>query len=185
MQTPGDRIGHRAVPTASNPGGRTMKTTRTLALLLAAAVGLPACVTTSVSRSPWGDPYDDQGSAGWVRYGRVESINQVVRRQEGNPAGGAAAGAVVGGILGSIIGGRTYYDRWGYAHSQPSGAGALVGAVGGAMVGAAASQGSSEQRSFEVYVRFEDGGVGRFVYAGPPPFRVGDAVSLTPQGLVA
>lgn len=158
-----------------------MKTPRALALLLTAAVALPACVTTSVTRSSWGDGPGDE----WVRYGRVESIQQVTRRTEGNPGAGAVAGAVVGSILGSAIGGHTHYDRWGYAHRSGSGAGALVGAVGGAMVGAAASQGSSEQRRFEVYVRFEDGGVERFIFPGPPPYRVGDAVSLTPRGLVA
>ena len=162
-----------------------MKTPRPLALLLTLAVALPACVTTSVSRRPWGD--DGSGAGGeWARYGRVESIQEVVRRQEGNPAGGAVAGAIIGGLLGSALGGHTYYDRWGYAHSEGSGAGALVGAVGGAMVGAAASsQATAEQRRFEVYVRFEDGGVQRFIYAGPPPYRVGDAVTLTPRGLVA
>jgi outer membrane lipoprotein SlyB len=158
-----------------------MKTPRILALLLAGALVLPACVTTSVTRTNWGDPPADE----WVRYGRVESIQEVVRRQEGNPGAGAVAGAIVGGLLGSAIGGHTHYDRWGYAHTQGSGTGAVVGAVGGAMVGAAASQGSSEQRRFEVFVRFEDGGVERFVFPGPPPHRVGDAVSLTARGLVA
>ncbi len=158
-----------------------MKTPRTLALLLTAAVALPACVTTSVTRTSWDDGRGDE----WARYGRVESIQEVVRRQEGNPGAGAVAGAILGGLLGSTIGGHTHYDRWGYAHHHASGAGAVVGAVGGAMVGAAASQGSSEQRRFEVYVRFEDGGVERFLFPGPPPYRVGDAVTLTPRGLVA
>ncbi len=147
-----------------------MKTPRTLALLLTAAVALPACVTTSVTRRPWGDGGGPGGE--WARYGRVESIQEVVRRQEGNPAGGAVAGAIIGGLLGNAM-------------SYGSGAGTVVGAAGGAMVGAAASsQATSEQRRFEVYVRFEDGGVERFIYQGPPPYRVGDAVTLTPRGLI-
>ncbi|MGA9652556.1 MAG: hypothetical protein WBV96_01465, partial [Polyangia bacterium] len=57
------------------------------------------------------------------------------------------------------------------------------GAAGGAAVGAAASSGSSERVSYEVWVRFQDGGYQAFVYAGPPPFRPGDPVALTPHGL--
>lgn len=162
-----------------------MKKPALLALALVPALLLPACVTTRTTTRTYGDPYAGGPSGDWVRYGRVESIREVVQRQEGNPGAGAVAGAVIGGLLGSAIGGHTHYDRWGYAHRHGSGAGALVGAVGGAMVGAAASQGSSEQRRFEVYVRFEDGGVERFIFPGPPPYRVGDAVSLTPRGLVA
>ncbi len=146
-----------------------MKTPRSLALLLTAALALPACVMTTEARRPWGGP---GAGAEWARYGRVESIQEVVRRQEGNPAGGAVLGALVGGLFGNAISG--------------SGAGTVVGAAGGAMVGAAASsQATAEQRRFEVYVRFEDGGVERFIYAGPPPYRVGDAVTLTPRGLIA
>ncbi len=149
------------------------------ALALVPALLLSACVSTTSTTRTWGDP---NGSA-WARYGRVESIRETVRRQEGNPAGGAIAGALIGGILGSAIGGHTHYDRWGNAYNSGSGAGAVVGAVGGAMVGAAASQGSSEERSYEVLVRFEDGGYETFVFGGALPFQVGDAVSLTPQGL--
>jgi len=68
------------------------------------------------------------------------------------------------------------------------GIGAIVmdGAVVGeeAMVGAGASQGQAESRYYEIFVRFEDGGYETFGYQGAPPFRVGDLVSLTPQGLV-
>ncbi len=64
-----------------------------------------------------------------------------------------------------------------------SGAGAVAGAVGGAMVGAAASEGQGEDRSYEVFVRFDDGALESFVYQNVLPFRVGDAVALTAQGL--
>jgi outer membrane lipoprotein SlyB len=76
------------------------------------------------------------------------------------------AGALIGGFL---FGGR--------------GPRALVGAAGGAAVGAAASHGAVESRSYEVMVRFDDGTDGMFVFAGFPPFRPGDAVVLTSQGL--
>ncbi|ACL65148.1 outer membrane lipoprotein, putative [Anaeromyxobacter dehalogenans 2CP-1] len=160
-----------------------MKKPALLALALVPTLLLPACVTTTTSTRTWGDPYGG-GGGDWVRYGRVESIREVVQKQQGNPGAGAVAGAVIGGLLGSALGGHTHYDRYGYAHTHASAGGAVVGAVGGAMIGAAASQGSNaEYRSYEVFVRYEDGGVERHVYQGYAPFRVGDAVALTANGL--
>ena len=140
----------------------TMKALGCIAYVLLLAV-MPACATTSTTSSEWGQP---RGRPEWVRYGIVTNIRQVIQRREGNPAGGAVAGAIIGGILG---GGR--------------GPGALVGAAGGAAVGAAASSGSSEQISYELWVRFQDGGYQAFVYANYPPFRSGEPVELTPRGL--
>jgi outer membrane lipoprotein SlyB len=151
-----------------------MRSRPLVALVLSGALVLPACVTTTTTSSQWGGP---PGEA-WARDGRVESIRETVRRQQGDPAAGAAAGAIIGGLLGGALGG--HYGRWGYYH--PSAAGTLFGAAGGAMVGAAASQ-SSEERFYEVFVRFDDGATQSFVYAGYPPFAVGEAVRLTPQGL--
>jgi outer membrane lipoprotein SlyB len=148
-------------------------------LLLVPALLAIACVTTTTTTREW----TDDGGGEWARYGRVESARETVRRSDGNPAAGAVAGAIVGGLLGSMIGGHTDYDRWGRAYYHGSGEGAAVGAVGGAVVGAAASQGSSEDRWSEVVVRFEDGGLERFTYQGPPPFRPGDLVVQTPRGL--
>ena len=117
-----------------------------------------SCATTTT----WVEP----AGGAWARPGRVESVQAVVRRTEGNPAGGALAGALIGGFL---FGGR--------------GPGALIGAAGGAAVGAAASQGSYEDRTYQVLVHFDDGGYGMFVYRGYSPFRPSDPVVLTPQGL--
>jgi outer membrane lipoprotein SlyB len=96
----------------------------------------------------------------------VTQVREVVQRTEGNPAGGAVAGAIIGGLL---SGGR--------------GPGALFGMAGGAAIGAAASTGSEERRSYQVWVRFQDGGYQAFWYANYSPFRPGDAVALTPRGL--
>ena len=148
-----------------------------VALLPLLALG---CVTSSTRTRSW--DYQDQAAPD-ARYGRVESVRETVQRQEGDPAAGAVAGALVGGLLGSVLGGHTHYDRYGYAHRVGSGAGAVAGAVGGAMVGAAASQ-SSESRSYEVFVRFDDGALERFVFEGALPFQVGEPVALTPEGLV-
>jgi outer membrane lipoprotein SlyB len=152
---------------------------RTAALPLLAAL-LGGCMTTrTVQSTTWGEP-----DAGWRRQGRVEWIRETVTVTEGNPGGGAVAGAVVGGLLGSALGGHWHHDHWGHAAYHGSGAGALLGAVGGAMVGAAASQGAREDRSYEVFVRFADGGGQTFVYRGASPLRVGDDVLLTDRGLM-
>jgi outer membrane lipoprotein SlyB len=156
-----------------------MTTSTFTALLAVPAILLGGCVTTTTRTTTWGEPY----GSGWARYGRVESIRETVRAQQGDPAAGAVAGAIIGGFLGSTFGGHTHYDRWGRARVHGSGLGAVAGAVGGAMVGAAASQGHGEDRTYEVFVRFDDGALETFVYRNVLPFRVGDPVALTAQGL--
>jgi len=126
--------------------------------LLAALAG---CATTTTT-------YAEPPAGSWSRPGRVESVREIIQRREGNPAGGALAGALIGGFL---FGGR--------------GPAALIGAAGGAAVGAAASQGSAETRTYQVLVRFDDGTYGMFVYANYPYFSPGQPVMLTPQGLAA
>jgi outer membrane lipoprotein SlyB len=134
---------------------------------VAAVVGLVAaltgCATTSTYSTTWTDP-SYQGS--WARPGQVESVREIVHRVEGNPAGGALAGALIGGFL-----------------FRGRGPGALFGAATGALVGAAASQGVAETRTYQLLVRFDDGTRGMFVYAAYPPFAPGQPVVLTPQGL--
>jgi outer membrane lipoprotein SlyB len=156
-----------------------MTTAKLVALLSIPALLLGGCVSTTTRTTTWSDPY----ASSWVRYGRVESIRETVRSQQGDPAAGAVAGAIIGGLIGSSIGAHRHVDRYGRVHSHANGAGAVVGAVGGAMVGAAASQGKAEERSYEVFVRFQDGALEPFVYQNVLPFRVGDAVALTAQGL--
>jgi outer membrane lipoprotein SlyB len=128
-----------------------------LATLL--AVSSFACATTSTSSTTWVDP---AAPGNWTRPGRVESVQEIVSRVQGDPVGGALAGALIGGFL---FGGR--------------GPGALVGAA----VGASASQGSAETRTYQVLVHFDDGAYGMFVYGGYSPFRPGEPVVLTPRGL--
>lgn len=154
---------------------------RTVALVAFASLALTGCVTTSTESRTW---YDRGEEPSYQRRGRVDSVREIVQRQQGNPAGGAAVGAIIGGLLGSSIGGHSHYDRWGYRHYHGNPAGAVVGAIGGAAVGAAASQGSAENRWYEVYVRFEDGGYETFTYRGSSPFQPGDLVVLGPRGLM-
>jgi len=156
-------------------------TNRCFALFAIVSLALPGCVVTTTESHTW---YDQGEQPAYERYGRVESVREVVQRQQGNPAGGAIAGAIIGGLIGSALGAHTHYDRWGYAYTVPSAPGAMVGAVGGAAVGAAASQGTSETRWYEVDVRFDDGGYETFTYRNSSPFRVGDEVLLGPRGLL-
>jgi outer membrane lipoprotein SlyB len=139
-----------------------LKSSHVMAAIVVAVYGL-GCATTATSSTTWTAP---GGPGGWARAGTVESVQEIVRRVEGNPAGGALAGALIGGFL---FGGR--------------GPATLIGAAGGAAIGAAASQGASETRTYQVLVRFEDGAHGLFVYGGYSPFRPGQAVVLTPSGL--
>ena len=100
-----------------------MNTTKRAAWLLPLLATLAlSCATTTTSSTTWFDP---NAPGNWARPGRVESVQEIVRRVEGNPAGGALAGALIGGF-------RTY---------------------------------------------------GMFVYGGTSPFRPGEPVVLTPQGL--
>ena len=99
------------------------------------------------------------------RTGIVESVRQVVRRVQGNPAAGAAAGALVGAVLFGGRGPRT-----------------LFGAAAGAATGAALSQGAYETRAFEVVVRFDNGTRGVFTYRDHTPFAPGDRIELGPDG---
>jgi outer membrane lipoprotein SlyB len=135
-----------------------------LHLVLVSLVALaPACATTTTTSTTWTDP-----SAAVVgRTGSVQAVQEIVQRTEGNPGAGAVAGALIGGFL--FGGGR--------------GPAAVAGAVGGAAVGAAASSGAAEQRTYQVIVRFDDGGYGEFVYGGFSPFRPGERVAVTPSGL--
>jgi outer membrane lipoprotein SlyB len=138
---------------------------KTLCLALGLLFALSAaCATTTTTRTVWTNP----GAAGYGRAGMVDSVQEIVQRTQGNPAGGAAAGALIGGLV--FGGGR--------------GPSAVAGAAGGAAVGAAASQGTREERSYQIMVRFDDGGLGEFVYAGYSPFRPGERVTVTPGGLV-
>jgi len=161
-------------PTARPPHEmeHPMTTTKLLALLLLPGLLGTGCVHSYAHSRTWGEePYGaPPPQQTWERTGRVSNVRETVYEQHGDPAGGAVAGAIVGGLLGSAItGGR--------------GGGALVGAIGGAAVGANASQGSARQTVYEVTIRFDDGGVQTYAFRGYLPFRPGDDVRLTPQGL--
>lgn len=122
---------------------------------------LLGCATTTTETTTW------VATGNWTRPGRVESIREIDRHIEGNPVGGALLGALIGGVL---------------FHGH--GPATLFGAATGAAIGAAASSGSAETRSFQVLVHFDDGDYGMFVFGGYSPFNPGDPVVLTARGLM-
>ena len=139
-------------------------TRRALLFALTPILLLSGCVAYSTSSRPCEPGYGGPPPA--YREGRIECVQEIVRRTVGNPAGGAIAGSFIGALVGSAIGGN--------------GASALVGAVGGAATGVAVSQGSSEQREYVVHVRFDDGSLGSVTYPSPPPWHYGDRVRQPP-----
>jgi outer membrane lipoprotein SlyB len=139
-----------------------MKPNPTLFAALITVSLASGCATTEVAAYP--PPQGD-----WVLYGRVESVNQTYEHVRGDPGGGAVAGAIIGGVLGTALGGRGF--------------GTFVGATHGAMIGAHASQDGYVGPVFQVHVRFDDGSLRTFVYRNQLPFRGGEYVVWTPQGL--
>jgi len=141
-----------------------MKAKLSLVSFILLAVLIPACATTGPENLAQTTP-----SGNWVLYGRVENFRQTQHHQQGDPAGGAVAGAIIGGVLGTALGGRGF--------------GTFVGATHGAMIGAHSSQSGYVGSTFEIFVRFDDGSLRTFVYQDQLPFRPGDYVVWTEQGL--
>jgi len=139
---------------------------RNLALIpLALALSfVPACATPVVEGSPY-----PNAPGNWAMYGFVEGIQQRGEYVHGDPGGGAVAGAVIGGLLGTALGGRGF--------------GTFVGAAEGAAIGANSSAGGYVVPAFHVHVRFDDGSLRTFVYRNQLPFRQGERVVWTAQGL--
>ena len=154
-------VGHAQCNTGNEGVPMKLKSSVLGIVLLAGLV--PACATTSAEQ--WNQP----PAGNWVLYGRVENVRQTVHRDRGDPGAGAAAGAIIGGVLGTALGGRGF--------------GTFVGAAEGAMIGAQTGQGSYEGYTFEIFVRFDDGSLRTFVYQDQLPFRPGDYVVWTAQGL--
>jgi len=147
-----------------------MTTPKLSVLFLLSAILGTGCVHASTRSREWGEPAVAAPQQAWERTGRVTRVRETVHEQRGDPGGGAVAGALVGGLLG-------------HALSGGHGGGALVGAIGGAAVGANASQGGAQQTVYEVTVQYDDGGVQTYGFKGYLPFRPGEDVRLTSQGL--
>jgi outer membrane lipoprotein SlyB len=139
-----------------------MKTRSVTKMFVVIALSATGCATTTTTRSTmYAADSSGQLAESGARFGTVQSVEVTTQHTEGRPVAGAAAGALAGGLI--------------------FGSGAA--AAGGAVAGAALSSGRSTRQTFAVIVRFDDDGMDGFTYQGDPPFRPGDRVALTPDGL--
>lgn len=145
---------HRGHVTGTSDATNAIMMRKLLSVMLIGAAG---CATTATTETTWPAV---ESSTELGHTGQVESVHEVVQRVQGNPA----AGALVGGVVGALL-----------FRGRP------LGVVSGAAVGAATSQGSAEYRSYDVAVRFDDGGYRVFQLRAP--FAPGSRVVLTRRGL--
>jgi outer membrane lipoprotein SlyB len=130
-----------------------------LSLLVATALAGGCYTESTTSRTYTAEP--TAGPSYGTQFGRVVQIQEVTRERRGQPVAGAAAGALLGGAI---------FHSWGAA------------AVGGG-IGALASSGRSGTRVVEVTVQFDNGERGVFDYQNYAPFRPGQRVVATGNGL--
>lgn len=138
-----------------------MKNTRLFSLGVVALIA-QACATTRPYTATEEEP---QEPAARIRYGRVQTIREEVRRMDSEPAEDALSGAFIGASIGAY---------------RPT---MHFGAAGSTILGAFATDDRSEARRYEVTVRFDDGSFQTFYYDGYSPFQPGQQVMLTPKGL--
>ncbi len=107
-----------------------------------------------------------------ARPATIESIRQVVEHKNSpsNPLG-MIAGGLIGGGLGSLIGGGSGRT-----------AATIIGALGGGYIGHNI-QNSQTQTVWEIGVKYDNGTWGTIRQTASPPFRIGDRVLVTDQGL--
>ena len=142
---------------------RMIKTTATIAVVLAVGVVLSGCPASmsggAYSRSQAREAQD-------VQLGYVENVRQVMI--EGTKSGvGAVSGAALGGLAGSTIGG-----------GRGQVAGAIGGAVLGGLAGSAIEESATRQPGLEITVRLDNGRMTAVTQAADEPFYPGDRVRL-------
>lgn len=142
---------------------RVMKTTATIAMVLAAGLMLSGC---PASMSGGAYTRDQARQAQDVQLGYVESVRQVMI--EGTKSGvGTVGGAALGGVAGSTIG-----------RGRGQVAGAIGGAVVGGLVGSAIEENATRQPGLEITVRLDNGRMMAVTQAADEPFYRGDRVRV-------
>ncbi|MER2601635.1 MAG: glycine zipper 2TM domain-containing protein [Candidatus Competibacter phosphatis] len=140
-----------------------MKTTATVAVVLAAGLVLSGC---PASMSGGAYSRDQAREAQEVRLGYVESVRQVLI--EGTRSGvGAVSGAALGGVAGSTIG-----------RGRGQVAGAIGGAVLGGLAGSAIEENATRQPGLEITVQLDNGRMVAVTQAADEPFYPGDRVRV-------
>jgi len=119
-------------------------------------------------QQPGQGSYYGQSDPYAVRYGWVESIEQL----GGQPADTSGAGAVIGGVVGGLLG-----------HQVGGGRGNTVATIGGAVAGALAGnevekRSSTSPAAFRVRVRTQDNGYLTLTQGSPYNMRIGDRVKI-------
>jgi outer membrane lipoprotein SlyB len=135
-------------------------------------VGLLAGITliSACASSKSGDAYERrQGrTVQDVQGGTVESVRPVLI--EGTKSGvGAAAGGIAGGVVGRGGSGRSDIGR---------AVGSVAGAVVGGIAGAAAEEGFTREKGYEIIVRLEGGRLIAVTQSGDEQFKPGDKVHI-------
>ena len=142
---------------------RLMKTTVTVAVVLAAGLVLSGC---PASMSGGAYSRNQAREAQEVRLGYVESVRQVLI--EGTRSGvGAVGGAALGGVAGSTIG-----------RGRGQVAGAIGGAVLGGLAGSAIEENATRQPGLEITVQLDNGRMVAVTQAADEPFYPGDRVRV-------
>jgi outer membrane lipoprotein SlyB len=131
-----------------------------VALLAAACASLP-----SAQAQPPGY------SVSSARPATIESIRQIVEHKDGSSPLGMIAGGLIGGGLGSLVGGGSGRT-----------AATILGALGGGYIGHNIQQ-SQTHVVYEISVKYDNGTWGTIRQISSPPFRIGDRVLVTDQGL--
>ena len=143
-----------------------MKTPRTLAAAVIAAVALLSGCASSPSNNGYSSGYNNTASMG---YGTIESI-QVTQAENRTSGGGAVVGALVGALAGNQVGsgsGRT--------------AATVAGGVGGALVGNNIEKNRNAgggQEMYQLNVRMDNGEYRTVVQDSVYDLRVGNRVRL-------
>jgi outer membrane lipoprotein SlyB len=136
-------------------------------LLIAAAIALAACSTTSPDVVQRGDAQ----RLSQVQDAVVLNVRPVV--VDGSQSGlGGATGAVAGGVAGSSVGGSREQIVVG-----------VLGAVAGAVIGNAAERYGTREQAYEIMVQLRNGERRAIVQAqGNETFQPGDQVVLVSTG---
>ena len=147
-----------------------MKTPRTLAAAVVAAVALLSGCASSPSNNGYNNGYSSgYNNTASMGYGTIESI-QVTQAENRTSGGGAVVGALVGALAGNQVGsgsGRT--------------AATVAGGVGGALVGNNIEKNRNAgggQEMYQLNVRMDNGEYRTVVQDSVYDLRVGNRVRL-------
>lgn len=131
-----------------------------VALLLGCSATVPPARTT------WTAPTHR------ARPGVIESVDEIKEYAASNAGGDVLTGFLVGSLLFSAL----------LFHHGPRN---IVGAENGTSPIATSDEDSTTLPRYQVLVRFDDGSSMTLVYTNDVPFRPGERVVLTQQGLVS